>query len=71
MAKKTMNRAIAAHWRISARDSVRILVAKGGKGFQNDQSLGIINQSVTLETGFCQALSLRFFKHLVGAEIAL
>ena len=61
MAKKTMNRAMATHWRMSAKDSVRILVAKGGKGVQIVQILGIINQDVTPETVFCQALSLRFF----------
>jgi hypothetical protein len=61
MAKKTINRAIAAHWRMSAIDSERILVAKGGKHFQIDKSLSTINQNVTLETVFCQALRLRFF----------
>ena len=61
MAKKTINRAIATHWRMSAKDSERILVAKGGKHFQIDKSLSTINQNVTLETVFCQALSLRFF----------
>ena len=55
-----MNRAMATHWRISAKDSERILVAKGGKPVQIDQSLGTINKDVTLETVFCQALSLRF-----------
>ena len=60
MAKKTMNRAMAAHWRMSAKASERILVAKGGKHVQIDQSLSTFNQDVTLETVFCQALSLRF-----------
>jgi hypothetical protein len=61
MAKKTMNRAMATHWRMSAKDSERILVAKGGKDVQIDKSLGTIYQYVTLETVFCQALRLRFF----------
>ena len=56
-----MNRAMATHWRMSAKDSERILVAKGRKHVQIDQSLGTINKDVTLETAFCQALSLRFF----------
>ena len=56
-----MKRAMAAHWRMSAKYSVRILVAKGGKSVQIDQSLGIINQNVTPEAVFCQPLGLRFF----------
>jgi hypothetical protein len=56
-----MNRAMATHWRMSAKDSERILVAKGGKDVQIDKSLGTIYQYVTLETVFCQALRLRFF----------